>query len=427
MPKSNTARTTSAIPGPGDVLRRTLPNGITVLARENWSAPSIVAEGYLQVGNLDEPAGLTGLASFTSSMLSRGTRRRSFAEINETVEAVGAAVGFSADRYTTGFSAKSLAEDLDLVLGVLAEEMRLPAFPAEHVEKLRGMRMTAIAERENDTRQMAGMALRDIMYGAHPLGRNMLGSRETNGAIQRDAIVEFYERYFSPEGLVIAIVGALPVEEAVARVVAVFGDWTGARPPRANLDGVPAPPERVERRVAMPDKSQSDMLMGWPAMRRLDSDYEPARLANTVLGVFGMMGRLGKNVRERQGMAYYAYSRLSADKHPGLWTAAAGVNPANVERALAAIELEVRQLCDTKVPEDELENSKRYLTGSVPLQLETNDGVASLLVDLEWNELGLDYVQRFAGIVNAVTAGDVQRAAQRYLSAPACALAIAGP
>src|SRR5512136_2682351 len=102
--RSNVSTFRRSLPGPDDVLRTTLPNGITVLARENWSAPSIVLEGYLQVGNLDEPAALTGLASYTTSLLSRGTQRRSFAEISETVEAVGASMGFGADRYTTSFS-----------------------------------------------------------------------------------------------------------------------------------------------------------------------------------------------------------------------------------------------------------------------------------------------------------------------------------
>ncbi|MEJ5199460.1 MAG: pitrilysin family protein, partial [Anaerolineae bacterium] len=229
----------TALPGPDDTLRRVLPNGVTVLARENWSAPSVVLEGYLHVGNLDEPAHLTGLASYTANMLSRGTRHRSFAEINEAIEAVGAAIGFSAERYTTSFSTKSLAEDLDLVLEILADELRAPAFPAEHVEKVRGLRMTAIAERENDTRQMAGLALRELLYGDHPLGRDLLGTRETNAAITRDALVEFYETCYRPQGMVVVIVGAIAAEEAVAKVAAAFGDWTGDRPPRPPLPPLP--------------------------------------------------------------------------------------------------------------------------------------------------------------------------------------------
>jgi zinc protease len=417
----------SALPGPDNILRRTLPNGITVLARENWSAPSVVIEGYLQAGNLDEPAALPGVASFTASMLSRGTRRRTFAEISETIEAVGASVGFSAERYATSFSAKSLAEDLDLTLDVLADELRQPVFPLEYVERVRGLRMTAIAERENDTRQMAGMAFRELMYGDHPLGRNLLGTRESNSAIQRDHLAEFYETFYRPQGLVIAVVGAVPAETAAEKAAAAFGDWDGRRPLRSALAPV-SPLDGVrERRVPMPEKSQADIILGWTAMRRLDPDFDAARMANTVLGVFGMMGRLGTNVRERQGMAYYAHSQLSAGKDTGAWLAIAGVNPANVTRAIQAILDEIKRLCDEPVGTEELEDCKRYLTGSLPLQLETNDGVASLLVDLEWHELGLDYVQRYAGIINSLTSDAVQRAAQRYLRAGAHVLAVAGP
>ncbi len=417
----------SALPGPDDVLRVTLPNGITVLARENWSAPSIVVEGYLLAGNLDEPADLPGLASFTTGMLTRGTRRRSFTEINETVESVGASVGFATDRHIISFSTKSLAEDLDLVLDVLADELRQPAFAPEYIERLRGLRMTSIAERENDTRQMAGRAFRELMFGAHPLGRDLLGTRPSNTAIDRDALVAFYETFFRPQGMVVAVVGALPAQQAVDKIAATFGDWNGQRPPRLALPPVPALETRREHRVAMPDKSQADVILGWMGMRRNSPDFDAARLANTVLGVFGMMGRLGVNVRERQGMAYYAYSRLGADREPGSWAAIAGVNPANVERAISAMLDEIKRLCDELVPADELEDSKRYVTGSLPLQLETNDGVASLLVDLEWHELGLDYLSRYPGIIRALTAEQVQAAAQKYLNPDVYVLAVAGP
>src|SRR5690606_17560692 len=107
-----------------------------------------------------------------------------------------------------------------------------------------------------------------------------------------------------------------------------FGDWQGERPARAQLSPIASGNGVRKRHVVMPEKTQSDFIIGWSGMRRLDPDFDPARLANTVLGVFGMMGRLGANVRERQGMAYYAYSRLSGDRVPGTWVAIAGVNPA---------------------------------------------------------------------------------------------------
>ncbi len=227
--------------------------------------------------------------------------------------------------------------------------------------------------------------------------------------------------------MVVAVVGALPAEEAVRKIEAVFGDWERTRPERAVLPPWDASAGIRQRQVSMPEKTQSDIVMGWQAMRRLDPDFDAARLANTVLGVFGMMGRLGVNVRERQGMAYYAYSRLSVDREPGTWAAIAGVNPANVERACAAMLDEIKRLQDEPVPADELEDSKSFLTGSLPLQLETNDGVASLLVDLEWQELGLDYLGRYPGIINSLTAEQVQAAAQKYLNPESYVRAVAGP
>lgn len=418
---------TSPYPGPDDTLRRVLPNGITVLARENWSAPSVVVEGYVIAGNLDEPAELPGLASFTVGMLSRGTERRSFAEINEAIESIGASIGFSPDRHITNFSTKSLAEDLDLVLDVLADELRHPAFPPEHVEKLRSLRLSAIAERENDTRHMAGRAFRELMYGDHPLGRDLLGTRESVRAVRREMLAEFYQRFFRSEGMVVVVVGAVPAEVAAQKIEAVFGDWAGRRPARPPLPAALQLSEIRQRHVPMADKSQSDIVLGWPAMRRDAPDFDAARLANTALGVFGMMGRLGANVRERQGMAYYAYSRLNADREPGTWAAIAGVNPANVNRAVDAMLDEVRRLRDEPVPADELADCKRYLIGSLPLHLETNDGVASTLVDIEWHGLGLDYLERYAGIINSLTADQVQAAAQKYLDPAAYVLAVAGP
>jgi zinc protease len=292
---------------------------------------------------------------------------------------------------------------------------------------VRGLRMTALAERENDTRQMAALAFRELCFPDHPLGRNFLGNRLTNAAISRDALVSFYETFFSPQGMVVVVVGAVPAEEAVAKVQAAFGDWNRTRPANTELPAITRPEAIIRQHVSMPDKTQSDIYLGWPAMRRLDPDFDPARLANTVMGVFGMMGRLGANVRERLGMAYYVYSQLAANRLPGPWAVVAGVNPANVDRTIQAMLEEVQRMRDERVPEDELEDSKRYLTGSLPLQLETNDGVAGILVDLEWYGLGLDYVRRYRDIVYGVTAEQVQAVAQKYLNPDAYVLASAGP
>jgi zinc protease len=228
--------------------------------------------------------------------------------------------------------------------------------------------------------------------------------------------------------MVIAIVGAVAVEDALNEVRVALGGWT-APDAEPNRD-VPSQVHLAETRrqtVVIEGKTQSDIVIGWPALARNDPDWMAANLANTILGVFGMMGRLGDRVREEMGLAYYAYSRLDAGIGAGPWTALAGVNPANVELATEGILGEVRRLRDEPVPAGELADTQAFLTGSMPLRLETNEGVAASILNMERNGLGLDYLQRYAGLVNAVTAEDIQRVAQKYLDPDVYALAVAGP
>jgi len=417
-----------SIPGPEDILRRELPNGIVVLVRENHASPSVVVSGYLRVGSYDETAEQAGLAAFTASALSRGTTHRSFDRIYEEVESVGASFGVSAGVHHTGFGAKSLAEDLPLILDVLADVLRNPTFPSEEVEKLRGEILTNLEERAHDTRRMAALTFRELAYPqGHPYGRSRIGYPETVSALTRDDLVAFYQDGYGPQGMVVAVVGAVEADRAVEQVEAAFGDWEGTTYPRDPLPPVSAP-ETIRRRfVPIPDKTQSDIVLGYPGPARTDPAFLDALLCNTVLGVFGMMGRLGERVRDEQGLAYYSYSRIEGGHGPGPWTVVAGVNPANVERALDSIRTELRRIREEPVSPDELSDSQAFLVGSLPLRLETNEGVARAILEMEQYDLGLDYLQRFADMIREITPERVLAAAQRWLDPDAYVLAIAGP
>ena len=423
--------TVSSIPGPETIARRVLSNGVVALARQNMTSPTVVIDGLIPVGSVAEPASLAGLASFTASLMTRGTERRSFAEINETVEGVGASISVGGGLHATSFSAECLAEDLPTILDVLADVLQHPTFPAEHVEKVRGQILTSIQERENDTRRMAGLAFRETIYPQHPYGRPLSGYRETVQAITREDLVGFYRRRFRPQGGIVAIVGAVEPQKALDQLEAMLGSW---QPPAASGDdGQPPlpevlPPAGVQRKeVVMAGKSQADIVLGTVGLARRDPDYYAAHVANTVLGRFGLMGRLGERVREEQGLAYYAYSALEAGIGRGPWMAIAGVNPRNVARAIASILEEIKRMRQEPVPPDELADVKSFLTGSLPLRLETNDGVADFLLDMEWYGLGLDYLHRYPDLINRVTADEVMAVVQKYLNPEAYVLAIAGP
>lgn len=415
-------------PGPETIQRVVLPNGLTILAYENFASESIVIEGLVRAGAQGESADHAGLASFTAALLDRGTTRRSFAEIYEALESVGADISFSSGRHTSDFGAAGLVEDADLMLALLAESLREPDFPAQQVEQVRGQILTSLVIRANDTGRMARLAFHELLYPDHPYGRSATGYQETIQAINRDEIAQFHRDYFGPQGMILTIVGAMKAEEAVAKVTAVFGDWQNPQQkPLPAIPAAPRPSSLIRAHVPMPDKVQADILLGLPGPLRAAPDYLDASLMNTVLGVFGMMGRIGQSVREEQGLAYYAYSQLQGSQGPMPWFAGAGVAPEHVAQAITAIRAEIGRIQDEKVPADELADSQAFRIGSIPVSLETNSGLASVITDLEMHGLGLDYLQRFPDLVRAITPERVQAAAQKYLSTEQLAVAVAGP
>jgi len=417
-----------SLPSPETITRRELPNGIVVLACENLYSPAVVLGGTLWAGALAETPDQAGLASFTAGMLMRGTQDRTFAAINQTLESVGAQLGFQSGMHSISFGGKALAEDLDLLLEILADSLQRPCFPADEVERLRGQILTGLDRRAHDTRRMARLTFDALLYPDHPYGRSVQGYKETVSALERASLVRTYETRYAPQGMVLAVVGAVAADAAVDRVATALGHWQAPQatpdrtiPPRVRL----SEPRRQSVRVE--GKTQSDIVLGWPGLARTDPEYLKAYLANTVLGVFGLMGRLGDTVRDEQGLAYYVHSWLEAGPGAGPWVTTAGVDPANVERAVDGILHEVRRLREEPVPGTELADSQSFLTGSMPLRLETNEGLAGMLLEIERYQLGLDYLQRYPRLVNAVTVQDVQEMAHTYLDPEVNALAIAGP
>jgi len=415
------------IPGPDDIARATLPHGITVLVRANFHSPSVVVSGFLQVGALYDRDDRLGLANFTASMLLRGTERHTFDALFDLLESNGARLGFRGHTHTTGFSGKALAEDLPLLLDLLAEVLQTPTFPAEEVEKQRAQWLTSLALRAQDTAEMAELAFDQLVYREHPYARPDDGYPETIQAITREDLQAFHRRHFGPRGMVVAVVGAVEPQRAVEAVAAALGEWRNSEQPTPPPLPPVQPLERLTRAaVPIPGKSQCDVVVGAAGPARTAEDYLPAMVGNTILGRFGLMGRIGDAVREQAGLAYYAYSELHGGYGPGPWEVNAGVAPANVERAVALILAEIRRFVSEPVTAEELADAQAGIVGSLPLSFESNAGVAGALLTIERYGLGLDYYRRFADQVRAVTPEAILEAARRYLDPERLAVAVAG-
>ncbi|MCD6401176.1 MAG: insulinase family protein [Anaerolineales bacterium] len=417
-----------SIPGPDDIIRANLPNGITVLTRPNFNSPAVSIIGYLQVGSLFDPDEKLGLSDFTASALMRGTTGHNFQDLYNTLESVGASLTFSGATHTTGFNGKTLAEDIDLVLNILSDVLRHPTFPAKQIAQLRAQHLTSLAIRAQNTGEMASLTFDKIVYKDHPYSRPEDGYPETVKKITREDLVKFHQTHYGPSGLVIAIVGAIDSQLAIEKVAETMGDWENPdQPTPPNLPPVHPLTKVVKEKVNIPGKFQSNIIIGSSGPPRNSSDYLAAALGNSVLGQFGMMGRIGEVVREKAGLAYYAYSSLSGGVGPGPWSVTAGVNPANVDKVNDLIREEIRRFVSEPVSEEELNDSRESSIGMMPLALESNLGVATAILNIVRYNLGLDYYIKFEEMLRAITVDQVLKTAQRYLDPDKLAIAIAGP
>jgi zinc protease len=416
-----------ALPGPERIARRVFPNGVIGLAYESFASPSVVVHGWLWAGSIDEPPDRAGLAALTASLLTRGTESRTFAQLSEEIESVGAALSFASTGHTTRFTTKCLVEDLPLLMEILTDCLFHPTFPERYLERRRGEVITAIEQRQHNTEAMASLRFGEELYRDHPYGRSQLGYTDTIARITRDDVQAFYRTHFGGQEMAAIIVGAIPATAGLDILQKALGEWRGAGPVRTSL--APVKPIDAPRRTftAIPGKSQSDVVLGWMALTRRDPDFLTAYLANCVLGQFGMMGRLGQHVREEAGLAYYAYSSLEAGIGPGPWALIAGVAPPDVDRAVEAMLDQVVRLRSELIGPAELADNIAYIVDSLPLRLEGNEGIAAQIANMEIFQLGLDYLQRFPTLISAISAKEVRAVTQRLTDPEAFVLSVAGP
>ncbi len=420
-------------PPPGDIphielSEKTLDNGIWMLGHHDPTSDAAVIDMRVAAGSISD-GDVPGLASFTGRMLSRGTANQTFAELNEELDSLGAAISVGAGREHVDITGKCLKEDASRLIELMSDIVLRPTFPEEEIERVRAQSLNGLKQALNDTRSVASQDLRELVYPeGHPYRHRTMGTEATLNAMSREDLVRFHQTHFRPDQTIVAVAGGLEVEHAWGLIQRAFGDWTVSGEPIVIEVANVEPPETVIRREStIPGKTQADIAIGIPAVSRSNPDYDALRVANLILGRLGLMGRLGASVRERQGMAYYASSSMAAGLGRGMWTASAGVDPANIDRAVASILEEVDKMCREPVTDEELADAKSYLIGSLPLSMESSDSIADSALDIAFYHLGLDYVDRLPDRIRALTKEDLRRAAERYLMTGRVAIAIAGP
>jgi len=411
-----------------DPARSVLETGAVLLAKPTHTTPAVAINLAMRAGSIADPPGLPGMTWLLSRVIDRGTATRSAADIAEELDSRGITLTITVTRHLLSLVCTCLADDFEAVLALLGEMLVSPSLPDEEIATRKREVITAIRQDEDNPAVRASETLMALLYpDGHPYGRRTKGSIEIVESLTREQLLWLHADRFAPTELTAVVVGdAEPgrVKDVAARV---FGRWRKPAPPSIPLP--PVRPATARRRVVIPmmNKAQADIAYGFTTITRRDPAYYAFWLMNVAFGQYAIGGRLGDSIRERQGMAYYVSSSLDANVAEGPLLVRAGVSPTNVHRAVASIDEEVVRLVRDGVTEKELDESRRYLIGSIPRALETNAAIASFLQTGEFFGLGLDYDARLPDLLRAVTLDDVNAAARRALDPDRAAVVIAGP
>ena len=407
--------------------RAVLDNGVTVIVKANHTTPSVSILAGVRTGGYADLPGKEGTAALCARVLDRGTVSKNAAAIADDLDGRGASLSVSTGRHQMSASATCLSDDFPAVLELVADVVRQPAFAESEVATRRADLISSIRKEQDDPAQMAVDAFVGALYGEHPYSRKIRGTVKTVEALKRQDLVRCYQKGFVPSGLTFVVVGDVDEELAVQTVSMTFADWRGGELGQVTVPDAPQPATRSLASVPMMNKAQADVAYGFVGIRRLDLDYTAASVMNNALGQYAIGGRLGDSIRERQGMAYYVFSSLDAGFGEGPLTIRAGVSADNVERTIASIDAELDAVLTNGFTEKEIDESKSYLVGSIPRQLETNGAIAAFLLNAEIFGLGLDYDVRLPGLIQTVTLDDANKAARRLLDPSRATIAVAGP
>ena len=413
-----TDRSVAPTPGPVPALtppavqKRTLSNGLPVWIVEMHKVPVANVTLAIKTGAAAEPRGRFGLANLTAEMLDEGAGSRGALEIADAVDYLGASLSTS-----TGFDSSSV--DLHVPVARLAEALPLmadvalrPTFPDKELQRVREELLTSLLQAEDDPAALVQFAFPRIVYGAgHRYGTLTFGTAAAIKGFSSDDLRQFHAGHYVPSQSLLIVTGDVTPGEVLPQLERAFGQWTGTAAADAT---VPAAPQLQARKIYIVDKpgaAQSQIAIGWVGVPRSTPDYFALRVLNTVLGG-AFTSRLNQNLRETHGYAYGATSAFDMRASAGPFLASAGVQTDKTAEALTEFFKELEGI-RTPIPADELNRATNYLALQLPRSFETTGSVAGSLEQQFVYSLPDDYFQTYTGRVGAVTAAQVQAAAQK--------------
>lgn len=390
----------------------TLSNGVAVYVLEDHRLPAVRMRLLMRAGTLFQPK--PGVAEITAAMMTAGTQTRSYRQLAEQTETIGASLNAGAETDTATLSVSGLSESTDTLIDLMADVLLHSTFPTDRLDRLKFQQTAQTAQRRTNPTALTSELAARVFYGGTPYARLTPKPAEISAITQAD-LVAFHDAYYRPNGALLGISGDVDVKTLRSKLETALADWKPAAK-TAELPIADLKPKESTRvyLVDRPGSAQTVLQFGNLAVRYKDPDYIPLVVANRVLGG-GSSGRLFQNIREQKGYTYGAYSTLSGNQWPGVWIASASVRTPVTEPAAREFVNEFNRLQEQPVPAAELEEAKRSLIGSFAGAMESPENLLDRTLVLVQNGLPLDYWDNYPARVEAVNAQDVQRVAQKYL------------
>jgi predicted Zn-dependent peptidase len=405
-----------------EVLRVTLPkpvesdlsNGVHLIVLEDHRTPQVSFQMIVDgAGGYYDPAAMPGLASFTASLMREGTAGKTSEQLSEALDRLASAVAVNAGVASpfANVTGNGLTNNLDTVLSIMADVLMNPSFPQAEIDRYKTRTRAGLMQQRSLPGFLASERLSKAVYGDSPLAR-VSPTPAALDALTRDALMEFHKAHYVPDHAVLAVTGDITAAQAKQKAEAAFGAWKKAGTALA----AQTPPPPIEgpsiSMVARPNSVQTSLRIGTQSLARADPDYLPLTVANRILG--GTNGRLFEHLREQKGYTYGANSSVSATRVSGQWSALTDVRSEVTDPALTDLIDEIKQMREKPVTDKELADTKKAIVGGFALLLESPNAILTNYLDRYFYKLPADYWDTYASKVDAVSAADVQRVAQKY-------------
>jgi zinc protease len=394
--------------------RIVLDDGMILLLSEKHDIPMVTINMAIKAGSMVEPADKPGLASITASLLTQGTVKRTANEISRDIDFVGGSLAVSGGDDFATVSLRVLKKDLRTGLDLLSDVLLNPVFDQKEIDRKVTETLAEIKRQKDEPESIAGEAFAKMIFGDHPYGKTGDEVAAYLQKLVRKEVIDFHAVRYRPNDTIIAVVGDVGEHEIELLLNEFFRGWKDREQPAQSIVQPPVLEKTIVQKI---DKNieQANITMGNIGIRRENPDYYAALIMNYILGGGGFSSRLMDNIRDNKGLAYDVHSSFSARKDAGAFSVSIQTKNESANEVIEETLKEIGRMQKELVSEAELADAKAYLTGSFPLKMDTYSKIAGVLTAVEIYGLGLDYPQKFAGLINSVTREDIQRVAKKYL------------